>query len=258
MLEIIIIICLALAFFLVLRHFPETKEALPFYEGGSNIVVSKKQRRVLPSLFLGKILKKNQPNRKSIEEAIAKDNDKVVAPVEVNEAILKYEERDPEIARKLHEAEEAYEINDLRTAEEKAIDIISQNKRSSYAYIIIGKVAQNRGSFDDAKSAFKTAIKCNPEIGEAYFGLGQIELKDENYTDAIIYLQKAVNLDRGIALWYAELGRAYSQVRQFAKAAKALKRASSLDIDNKEFRDMASEAEDKQRSHSMAISRKMK
>jgi cytochrome c-type biogenesis protein CcmH/NrfG len=63
-------------------------------------------------------------------------------------------------------------------------------------------------------------------------------------------LQKAVNLDRGIALWYAELGKAYMQVRQFAKATKALKRAASLDIDNKEYKELASEAEDKQRAHS--------
>jgi Flp pilus assembly protein TadD len=84
-----------------------------------------------------------------------------------------------------------------------------------------------------------------------------VKLRDENLSDGVEYLQKAVTIDRGNAEWYFELGKAFMGVRQFAKAAKALKRAASLDMENKEYKELASEAEDKQRSHA-GIYRKAK
>ena len=43
------------------------------------------------------------------------------------------------------------------------------------------------------------------------------------------------------------------EIRQFAKASKALKRAAQLDIDNKEYRNLAFLAEEKQKTHTRAF-----
>jgi tetratricopeptide (TPR) repeat protein len=199
--------------------------------------------------FLSKIFAKKS-HVSEIEKAINKGNENITAPSETEEAKEKYDEKDPEVAQFLREADIALEKNDLRVAEELAINALSADKRCARAYEMVGRVAMLRGSFEEARESYKTALKCNPELAEAYFGIGQIDLKNENFTDAIVNLQRAVILDRSNAVWYGELGETYLTVRQYAKAAKALKRATSLDIDNKRYKELAAEAEEKQRAHS--------
>lgn len=244
MLEVGIIICLAIALFLALKNFSKT---------GQNISGQKNKRIG----FFAKYFIKNQKKvLEDIREEIEKSQEVIMPPVEINEAKEKFNEEDPELAQSLRESEEAYEKGDLRQAEELAIFVLNKNKRSAFAYNIIGRVAFSRGALDDAKEAFKAALKCDKELSDGHFGLGLVEFKDENYAVAIEHFQRAVMLDRGVAQWYAELGKAHMEVRQFAKAAKALKRAASLDIDNKEYKELASEAEDKQRAHATVLGRK--
>ncbi len=244
MLEVGIIICLAIVLFLILHNFPGTKE-----EGEIGVQTREKK----PSIWNKISYKKKRNNAVAIQKAIDDAKEEIIAPSETETAQIKFKEDDPEVAEFLYEAESAMEKSDLREAEEKAISALSKNKKCGKAYEIIGTVAMQRGSFDEARESFKTAIKCDPEIGEAYFGLGEIDLKTENFTESIENLQRAVALDRGRADWYCELGKAYTEVRQFAKAAKALKRAASLDIDNKEYKELAAEAEEKQRAHAAAF-----
>ena len=239
MLEIIIIICLALALFLLLRHYPDAKTLASFF--------SSVKFRTFFTKFAHN-MKKSEA--KAVQAEIEKNNN-VVAPSEVEAAISTFKIDDPEAARTLHLANESFLSNDLRDAEDKAIEVIGKNKRCGEAYLLMGKIAFSRGQFEDAKESFKTALKCDKELAEAYYGLGKVEVGDDNLSEAIDYLQKAIILEKGNPDWYADLGKAYMQVRQYAKAAKVLKRASSLDIDNKEYRDLASEAEEKQKTHSM-------
>jgi tetratricopeptide (TPR) repeat protein len=241
--EIIIIACLAIALFLLLRHYPEAKD--------SGIVQQAKRIRAIFAKFSRP--RKVAPQKiemSDIEKAIVSGQEKIVAPVEIQKASDMYSDLDPILARTLCQADAALEASDLREAEDLSIEVITQNKRCGEAYIIIGKVAFSRGQFDDAKEAFAVAIKCNKELADAYFGLGKTQLREENFTQALENLQKSINLEKGHADWYGELGKAFMEVRQYAKAAKVLKRAASLDIDNKEYKNLASEAEDKQRAHS--------
>ena len=238
--EIIIIVCLAIALFLLLRHYPESKMS-PSFLNRENL-----------ARFLDRFPKRKKKTNDldSIKQAIVEGQDKVISPADIEKATKSYQEDDPFTARILYQAEEALMANDLRLADELAIDAISKNNRCAQAYVIIGKIAFHRGEFDDAKEAYKTAIKCNKDLAEAYFGLGRTEFRMENFTGAIENLQRSINLEKGHADWYAELGKAHMEVRQYAKAAKVLKRATSLDIDNKDYKDLAAEAEEKQRTHS--------
>lgn len=239
MLELVIIFCLGSALFLLLRHYPEAK-------GIASLIGKIRFKNPIQ-----RVAKQNHRVVKSIEEEISRNNPEIIAPIEIENAVSNYRENNPELAKLLHLADEAFLANDLREAEAKCLEVIAQNKRSSQAYAIMGRIAYSRGEFDDAKMAFKTSLKCDNECGEAYFYLGKIDLKNENFTGAIEYLQKSIVSEKGHADWYAELGRAYMEVRQYAKAAKVLKRATSLEIDNKEYRDLASDAEEKQRTHAL-------
>lgn len=244
MLEVVIIICLAIALFLLLRHYPDAKTLTGFF----NSIRFKK--------YFGEFARGIKKKDLVAMQAEIEKNNQVVAPSEVEEALTTFKVSDPEIARMLHLANEAYSLNDLRAAEDKAIEAISQDKRCAEAYVIIGKIAYSRGQFEDAESAFKTALKCDDELGEAHYGLGKIEFSKDNLTGSLEHLQKAIMLEKGHADWYADLGKAYVEVRQFAKAAKAFKKASNLDVENKEYKDLSNMAEEKIRTHSMVYRKK--
>lgn len=251
MLELIIIICLATALFMLLRHYPEAKEG-----NGSFKFQTQKFKSMFSSI--SKIRSKISVDSVVIPRFPKGIKEKSFAGEQKNEEIVvkpaapekKYTNLAPDLAELIIKAEEAFARNDLREAEDSSVEAISKDKRCPYAYTVIGKVAFSRGQFQDAKEAFKVALKCKKELPEATFYLGRIELTEGNLSEAIDHLQKAIIFDRDNADWYAELGKAYMEVRQFGKAAKVLKRASALDIDNKSYRDLASEAEEKQRSHS--------
>lgn len=239
MLEVSIIIFLALALFILLKHYPEVKDGEIGEEGEKQSFFKK---------FFSSFKRKSSEHE--IAEAIISGQEEIVAPVSVEKILEDLKEFDPEIAKKICQVDQAFLENDLRKAEDLSIEIIAKDKRCDRAYINIGKVAFMRGHFEDATEAFKTAIKCDPEAAEAYYYLGKLCFQNENPTKAIELLQRSINLEKGHAEWYGDLGAAYMDVRQYAKAAKMLKKAASIDIDNSEYKRMASEAEDKQRSHS--------
>lgn len=245
MLEIGIIISLAVVLFLVLRNFPKSSDELKTKTG------ERKVRKFWNSIF-----GKRKSDLASIQKEIDKNKDAVLSPLAIEEAGKKFKEEDPEITKVLIDAEKALIENDIRGAEELAISVLSKEKKCAEAYMLLGNIAYHRGEFSDAEAAYKTTLKCNFEFAEAYFGLGLVQIKNENFTEAIDNFQRAVSIERGEANWWAELGQAYMEVRQFAKAAKSFKKAASLDIDNREYKQLAGEAEEKQRSHTVAFRRK--
>ena len=242
MLELGIIICLAVVLFLVLRNFPESSEGLGSKTGEKKVIN-----------FWKKVFHSRKKTLDSIQREIEKNKDKVISPIEIEAASDKFKEEDPETTRTLIDAERCFLENNLRDAEDMAISVLSKEKKCAGAYVLLGQIAFQRGEFDDAEAAYKTALKCNLEFADAYVGLGSIQVKNENFTDAIDSFHQAISLDRGQAEWWCYLGLSYMEVRQFAKAAKAFKKAASIDVDNKRYKQLAAEAEEKQRSHAMAF-----
>jgi tetratricopeptide (TPR) repeat protein len=192
--------------------------------------------------------------RKKVEEDIIKSldgsNSGIVSPKEIDDAQKYFSIADPELAKLLHEADEAYKNGDFETVESKSVAAVSRDKRCDQAYAYIAACAVEKKNNNDAKEALRIALKCNHENALAHALLGQILFDEEKYTDSIEHFQRAVNLDRNRADWQAGLGRAFMMVRQYAKASKSLKRAATLNIDNPEYKKLAIEAEEKQRAHS--------
>ncbi|MFA6963538.1 MAG: tetratricopeptide repeat protein [Patescibacteria group bacterium] len=244
MLEVLIIIFLGLALFLLLRHYPDAKEVKFSL---SKIDFSRFQ----------KLLTNRRPHK--IDSIIAAPMQRNMTAVESEDdnfapqpKIAKvFSEKSPMLLSHLYKAEEAYEANDLREAEVQALEAIAKDNRCAEAYVMIGKIAFFRGEFADSREAYKAALKCNKNLAEAYFGTGMVEMREDNFTKAIDHMEKAINLEKGNAEWYFELGKSYIEIRQYAKAAKVLKKAASIDIDNKDYKSLAAEAEEKQRTHSV-------
>ena len=249
MLEIVIIISIAIALFLLLRNFQRTKNLAP-----ERVIEVNKDKKMFKFWQKWTSLRQKK-NEEDIKEAIRSGQSGIVSPKEIRDAQDSYAAADPVVAKLLYEANEALEMKDFKKVEEKSIEAISIDLHCDQAYSFIARVAMEKKDYTDAAEAIKTALKCNDENGMAHAILGQIHYIKERYTEAIAEYQKAVNLDRNNAVWQAGLGKSYLQVRQFSKAAKALRRAASLDIDSKEYRTLAFEAEEKQKAHARAFRR---
>lgn len=238
--EIAILIVVALILFIILRNFPKTRD---------NIVASERKNNIFVSLYSKLFSRVNKKNEEEIKRAINQGQEKIVSPKEISDAKEKYWTDDPDIAKILYEANKALLDHEYAKAEKKALEALAKDTRCDQAYVFVSEVAMHRKNYDDAREAARAALKCNKDNAHAFAILGEASLFGEKYSDSINNYQKAVNLDRNQAAWQAGLGKAYLEVRQFAKAAKALKRASSLDIDNKDYKRLASLAEDKQKMH---------
>lgn len=242
--EIAIIIVVGAIVFLLIRKYPSRGVE-------KRIFKSSKPRNKFKIPSFNKIfIKKRHLEESEIIEALVADQDKVVSPRDIEIAKESYDADDPALAKLLFEADEAISENDYNLAEEKAIDAVAMDKHCDQAYAFIALVALKKGELENAKTAAETALKCSRQNAMSLAVLGEIYLTREKYSEAIDYLLKAVMLNRNNPVWYGLLGQAYLEVRQYAKSAKAFKRASSLDLDNKEYRRLASIAEEKQMSHS--------
>lgn len=240
MLEISIIICVGAIIFLLIRRYPRS--------GFGDLIHKPKSSKFssMGNLFS----RKRHVEEDEIREALQSDQGDIVSPNEIEEAKTSFQAEDPEVAKLLHEADQAVNVQDYSGAEEKAIEALSLDKHCDQAYAFVAFTALKKGELENADVAAKTALKCNAENAMAQAVIGEIFLTREKYTEAIDKLLKAVMLNRNNASWYGLLGQAYMEVRQFAKSAKAFKRAASLDLDNREYRRLASIAEEKQIAHS--------
>jgi protein O-mannosyl-transferase len=81
-----------------------------------------------------------------------------------------------------------------------------------------GFAYQQTGDLAQAEQWFNTALKFNPSLAAAWFGLGQIKLAQHQANAAISYLKKAVELDPNADGFHYELGRAFEKTSQNSAA----------------------------------------
>ena len=242
MLEIAIIITVSLLIILLLKNYPKGYDEMTM-SGGNE---SKMKIKFISKLFENRRLRVEEQIKQSLNNGMTE----TVSPKEVSNAQDDFGAKDPEIARLLFEANEALIKEDYSEVEKKSLEAISKDKKCDQAYAFIAQIALKKGDLSDSLEAAETSIKCNSDNALAHYVLGEVYFQTEKYNDSIDHYTKATHLSRTNAEWLAGLGKAFLEVRQFSKAAKALKRASMLDINNEEYKKLAVESEEKQKSHS--------
>ena len=85
----------------------------------------------------------------------------------------------------------------------------------------------------DAKRTFERAIQLNSENAYAYYGLGCMQYRFGEAQQAILSLQKAINLREGqYTSAFDTLGSAYSNLKQYDDAIASYQKAIALDPDD--------------------------
>jgi protein O-mannosyl-transferase len=82
---------------------------------------------------------------------------------------------------------------------------------------------QQTGDLAQADQWFNAALKLNPALATAYFGLGQIRLAEHQPDQAVLYLRKALQFDPDAEGFHYELGDALEQLSQTSAAIEEYK-----------------------------------
>jgi tetratricopeptide (TPR) repeat protein/O-antigen ligase len=120
-----------------------------------------------------------------------------------------------------------YGAKEWEKAEEAYQDAIELNKRFTQAFIELSTVYHMLGQQELAEEFYRKALEVSPaitdkKIAEAYSGLGE-------YEKAVLYAERAAQLDSSSAEGFFRLGWLYIQLGQFDKAIGANEKAVGLD-----------------------------
>jgi superkiller protein 3 len=87
--------------------------------------------------------------------------------------------------------------------------------------------------FAEAMQELKKALELDPGLISAYINLGSVFGDKGSYPQAIKYFEKAIQLDRGSLNAYNGLGVTYARMKKYDLARKAWEKALEIGPDNK-------------------------
>ena len=105
---------------------------------------------------------------------------------------------------------------------------INKEKPDPNIFVGLGDAYNLRGSFKAAKDYYNRAIKINPNLASAYYGLGKADFKLKKYNEALVSFNTAISKDANFAEAYLEKGKILYFGDKIGDAADAFKKYSSL------------------------------
>lgn len=123
---------------------------------------------------------------------------------------------------------------------QQAIAIYSRAVQSSpdelIPYLGLGNIWLHRKDLQQAEKWLTIATKLAPENPAVHLALGKLALAKNSHSEALALLEKARSGGEDSATLYSELGRAYTELRQWEKAALAYERALKHQRRNTQWR----------------------
>lgn len=113
---------------------------------------------------------------------------------------------------------------------------IELNPARGYAHEQRGRLLFGLTRYDDAKTAFETALRLEPEKRMTFFYLGLTEVERGRWPDALGRFQDVVRVDPDFALGYVFLARSLGELDRVNEAHQALRDATYLGADPREVR----------------------
>ncbi|RUY07061.1 tetratricopeptide repeat protein, partial [Mesorhizobium sp. M7A.F.Ca.CA.004.04.1.1] len=88
---------------------------------------------------------------------------------------------------------------------------------------------QRRKRFREAEFCYQTVLRTQPKNAMALNLMGTLAIEAEHHDAAIAYMERAVKLEPGNAIFRNNLGNAYNVTGDIERARKHLKKAIALD-----------------------------
>ena len=96
----------------------------------------------------------------------------------------------------------------------------TQKEEKALRYVQEGKALMEQGNVDKARVQFKNALQINPRLAEAYYNMGLLDEKSQNWKGAFGNMSEAVRLDPNLVDAHLKLGQLYLGAHQFDKASQ--------------------------------------
>jgi len=100
------------------------------------------------------------------------------------------------------------------------------------AHFLLGEIDIFRGRLDQAIENLRKETSRNPSFAQAWYRLGDAYIRKESWNEAVPNLQRAVWLSPEFSGSYILLGKAYLKQGNYSNAEGILRRAVSLDPNN--------------------------
>jgi len=127
-----------------------------------------------------------------------------------------------------------YQHGYLDQAAESFKQVIAAKPDNADAYYNLGTLTLRRNDFDQARQYLEQTLKLRPDYPEAWNNLGMIAAQQGQVEDAIRNFQQSLSLRPNYATALLNLGNVYRRQKLFDKAQDCLKRALALQPDDPE------------------------
>jgi len=123
----------------------------------------------------------------------------------------------------------------LEQAEESFRQVLVSKPDDPDAYYNLGTLALRKNDFGDARSNLEQSLKLRPNYPEAWNNLGMIAAQEGHPDEAIQNFTKSLQLRPTYSIALLNLGNVYRRQRDYPRAEEALTRALKLQPDNPEI-----------------------
>jgi tetratricopeptide (TPR) repeat protein len=225
MLELIIIISLAIIFFIFLYRMPEVEKI-----GQKRVGDNKKTR----APFFQKELEKFFTFFSRLREK--KKAQPEVFKEEKLESNFKPEELFSAAERKLR-------FRDFNGAEKIYLKLATLYPNESTVYGALGKIYFERKNYEDAVASFKAALKRDRMNGFYYYDLALALFRLRRYEEANICFEKSIEINNRIPIRHLGLGISLLKIHEYERAVKSFKRALEIEPNNEKYRRLLDKAQ---------------
>lgn len=141
----------------------------------------------------------------------------------------------------IHEAQNAMNIEDYQTAENKFIIAIRIDAKNVDAYKGLAHVYLKQKQLEEAKQTFEFVLQLRPNDDEVLVELGDICIEMNDHKQAIEYYQKAVLVEDSHANRFAKLAELLESISEYETGLVAIEQAVELEPQNPKYLDMMAE-----------------
>jgi tetratricopeptide (TPR) repeat protein len=127
-----------------------------------------------------------------------------------------------------------YQHGYLDQAAESFQHVIEMKPDDADAYYNLGTLSLKRNNFEQARTYLEKTVLLRPNYPEAWNNLGMMAAQHEQLEEAIRNFQKSLELRPAYAIALLNLGNVYRRQRSFEKAEECLARAIQLQPDDPE------------------------
>jgi Flp pilus assembly protein TadD len=130
----------------------------------------------------------------------------------------------------------AFQEQDFAEAETLFTEAIGRNRRSPHLRHLLGEVQRALGKHESAAAAYRQALKLDPALSPAYFGLAVALRALSRPHDAIVYLERYLRREPGQAEGHHQFGLALMEAGKLDLALEHFRAALKIRPDHRDAR----------------------